>query len=336
MTDVHSEPFSADQIAHLLRCTRYAPSPRGVRPWRLRVGPDRIEVFAHPSAVLAVTDRAGRQQTFSCGLVVYYLRVSMASMGFDPETTWLPDPRTPDHLATIARGRPRMPTEDELHLHRQITHAPSNRYGYQYMRVEHHVESAVGAAGRLDGTWVHVVGVTARERLVELHMRAAALLVADPEYRRELTAWEQATPSPPGHLGGSRFLTDRAPPRPYLLPAPVSPEDMVDQKDVLTALVVGHHGDSPEHWLRAGAATARLGLDAAGLGLAMSFFSQVVEVPELREQMTEEFALPGPPHAVIRLGYPAESPPGVPRRGVYLDRFRSLVGTSDPIGGSPR
>jgi hypothetical protein len=75
-------------------------------------------------------------------------------------------------------------------------------------------------------------------------------------------------------------------------------------------------------------ALQRVLLTATAEGPAVSFLSQVVEVPEVREQVSRLLRSPRPPQAVLRIGrgWPV---PGTPRRRVVdlLDPH----GTPDPV-----
>jgi hypothetical protein len=79
---------------------------------------------------------------------------------------------------------------------------------------------------------------------------------------------------------------------------------------VLTSHLTGRTGD-----LQAGQALQRVLLTATAEGLAASFLSQIVEVPETREQLRHLLRATRPPQVVLRIGrgYPV---PATPRRPV--------------------
>src|SRR5690348_10546727 len=61
---------------------RYAPSILNTQPWRWRVHPDRLELFAEPSRQLSVTYPDGRLLMLSCGTVLHQACVALAAQGW--------------------------------------------------------------------------------------------------------------------------------------------------------------------------------------------------------------------------------------------------------------
>jgi hypothetical protein len=81
-------------------------------------------------------------------------------------------------------------------------------------------------------------------------------------------------------------------------------------------LVLGTTGDTRGDWLSVGEALQRLLLLATARGLAVSLFTQTIEVPALRTSLRRALGLPGPPQVVLRLGYPVTSVPRARRRAL--------------------
>ena len=59
---------------------RHAPSILNTQPWRWRVSPGRLELFAEPRRHLAVTDPDGRLLLLSCGAVLHHASGPLVDM----------------------------------------------------------------------------------------------------------------------------------------------------------------------------------------------------------------------------------------------------------------
>jgi hypothetical protein len=87
--------------------------------------------------------------------------------------------------------------------------------------------------------------------------------------------------------------------------------------------VLGTEQDDPPAWLRCGEALEAVLLHATSLGLSGAFLNQALEVPELRQRVSE-LAQVNNPQMVLRLGVPAEGVRHVaPRRP--LDEVLEIV-----------
>lgn len=320
MSRLDTDPFGPEETALLVQAAARAPSIHNTRPWRFRVDRDRVEVHAEESRALAAADPAGRQRTISCGAATLNLRLAMTNLGFLTHTVLLPDPAEPGHLATVVRGRRHPPSQTE---HRLFQALPHRRTHYQaFLRVPTSPESRerLHAAAAQEGAWTRESGPHDRDEFTATVVRAVTTLVTDPGYRAELARWSrirEESPDdippavPPAQPGGGPHPV--GPSRPYLLPPAVSPE-RIAADGLLTTFVLGTDGDEPADWLRAGQALQRLLLTATDDGLVAALFSQVVEVPTARRRLVELLDLPGPPQAVLRVGYAAIEVPAT-RRG---------------------
>jgi hypothetical protein len=93
-----------------------------------------------------------------------------------------------------------------------------------------------------------------------------------------------------------------------------------------TLAVLGTDQDTPEDWLRAGQALARVLLRARSEEVWASFLNQPIEVPELRGQLSGPIARNGFPQLLLRFGYGVEVPP-TPRRPLSSVLVRPQHGT---------
>ena len=62
-------------LAEAARTAGYAPSIHNTQPWRWRVGPTSLQLWAERDRQLAITDPAGRMLTVSCGAALLRQRM---------------------------------------------------------------------------------------------------------------------------------------------------------------------------------------------------------------------------------------------------------------------
>jgi hypothetical protein len=80
-------------------------------------------------------------------------------------------------------------------------------------------------------------------------------------------------------------------------------------------LILSTAGDGTAEWMRAGEALQRVLLRATAAGLFASYFSQPIQNPALRRQLSLLIGDRGVPHVMFRLGYGLE-PRATPRRSI--------------------
>jgi hypothetical protein len=158
-----------------------------------------------------------------------------------------------------------------------------------------------------------------RMAIARLTQRADAKEMANAAYRAELRAWTSDDPE----------RTDGVPARavPHV---DAGSEEEVPIRDFDThgtgwlptetrssrsqsLLLLCSAGDSPEEWVHVGEALERLWLQVTRSGLAMSLFTQVIEVPETRAELRHALRLSSMPQILLRVGR-APATPGTPRR----------------------
>ncbi len=95
----------SETMRTVLTLATQAPSMHNTQPWRWRVGPDSLTLFADRSRHLPHADPDRRALIISCGATLHHCTVALAAMGWNAKVQRLPDPSDPDHLATIAVSR---------------------------------------------------------------------------------------------------------------------------------------------------------------------------------------------------------------------------------------
>src|ERR687885_111869 len=97
----HAERPLPAALAKAAAAAGYAPSIHNTQPWRWRVHPDRLELFADPSPQLIAGDPDGELLILSCGTALHHARLALAAEGQAAQVRRFPEPSEPDLLAAL-------------------------------------------------------------------------------------------------------------------------------------------------------------------------------------------------------------------------------------------
>lgn len=301
--------LTAGQVDGLLVTAGRAPSLHNSQPWRFRIAPHTIELHADPDRTLPVADPDGREQRMACGAALLNLRLALHGHRIRPIVTLLPDRDHPDLIAIIRHGGTKEPTPEQTQLLRAVPAWRTNRHPFNAEVVAPPEQHALRRAALDEGAWLHIVhDREQRTALRTIVRRAHHLQTADPTFRTELAAWTK--PSAERHDGVPEGAAGP-------LPEPQDAWVMRDftggtgrrrvpgkdfEDEPLIAVLTSHlSGRMAE--VQVGQALQRVLLTATANGLATSLLSQVVEVPETREELRSLIGGTRPPQAVLRIGH---------------------------------
>lgn len=293
-----------------------APSMHNSQPWRFRVTPGRIDVFADRSRQLPVADPSGWAMRIACGAAIFNLRIALAEHGRAAQTALRPEPAYPDLMAQIRLGRPHTPTPLENALYAAIPRRCSNRQPFLDREVPGEARARIIAAARDEGAWLELlIGPFALTALAEITQAADRVLARNPGYREEIGAWTRETD---GATDGVPMAAGGPVPQPQDLlamrdfgGAPREPGHDFEAEPLLA--VLGTASDSHTDQLIAGQALQRVLLTLTDAGLSASILSQPIEVAAAREQLRLALGRYGMPQMVLRIGYGQPGQP-TPRR----------------------
>lgn len=292
-----------------------APSVHNSQPWLWRVRGDRVELHADRSRQLTVSDTSGRNLMISCGAALHHAAVAARALGWPAEVTRLPDPRDPDHLATLHLRSGARPPEAVTDL-QALQERRTDRRRFTSWPIP--PERLSRLATSVDVDQVSVVPVTAapdRVRVELLVSRATTVEKSDQRFAAEQRSWldhsdvdgipRELLPEPDGRTPSrlSRFVEETA---------DQDPRGTIENSDGL--LIIATETDGPEGWLRAGEALSMLWLHAMKDGLSVVPLSQVIEVDETRAALHHE-VLGGllHPQLLVRTGWQEISRSSLPR-----------------------
>lgn len=310
--------LAPEQVEQVLRLAGRAPSLHNRQPWRFRIMPEVIELHADQDRRMPGTDPEDRELRLGCGAALFNLRLALAHVGVRPLVTLQPSVRIPGLLAEIRRGGSVHVGVEQSALLRAITTRRTNRRPFLPTPVPKvHRNTLIGAVAT-EHAWVHMVEHAQRAELFGLVRRAHEEQMASDRFRAEMAAWTGLREGAPEGVQASSAG-----------PAPESQDEWVlrdfsggharprvpgkDFEDDPLTMVLCSYSQGRQADLEAGQAMQRLLLTATSLGLAASFLSQVVEVPETRSQLRSLLGGALEPRAVLRVGYGSPVPP-TPRR----------------------
>ncbi len=294
----------SQKIKFLLNYAVLAPSLHNTQPWSFRVLDDEVEVYADASRAMKVLDPSHRQLIMSCGSALFNLRTAAKHYRHQPIVHIFPDQ---DKMNLVARVRIVQPGEVTLDEHRLFMAIKKRRtYRGQFvnrMLAPIQIDALRAAA---ESEQVRVDILTRPDEKAEI-----GALIAEGEraqlendrLRDELSSWtgevgeEQAVPAfaraRHGTTGGG--LEDWG-----------GEKALFDASEAAHAPAIAVFSTPIENrvaWLNTGQALSRFLLTATVHSLSASFLNQAVEVPAIRERLSQRIGRPYP-QLVLRLGYP--------------------------------
>jgi nitroreductase len=302
MTTQHS---AAGVLAGAARAAGLAPSVHNTQPWRWRVHPDHLDLYAERSRQLQAADPDGRLLAVSCGAALHHARVALAAEGWQPAVERLPSPAHPDHIARVHLGTHVGASPEAVRRFQTAEIRRTDRRPLTGLPVPPEATAAIRTAVEAEHVHLHTLRQEQVSELAVAAARADTLGAADPAIRAELRYWvggphpagtglpETAIPTQPPHTA----VPVRDFGRPGTLPAAGERGDVA-----ATYAVLFGEQDTPTGWLAAGEALSAAWLAATEHGVAVLPFSAPVETPATRAVLRRLLAGLGHPYLVLRLG----------------------------------
>lgn len=283
MTDSLATTGAEQALREAVVTAGLAPSLHNTRPWRFLLSDGALEVQSDPSRRLPVVDPTGRQMVISCGCAMFNARVALAVEGLGVDVERFPDAMRPEVLARLTiGGTAGAPDPSLVALDGQIQRRHSSPQPVTSDAVPVATLAALVDAAAREGA-VLVLVTEPRRAGIELLMREAQELESmDPACCAESHSWSTIAPD------GARGATQDG-------------GGTVAHDGSL--LVLGTVEDTPDAWLRAGAALERVLLEASKAGLAARPLTQVVEVARTRAALKVQLELGIAPHVLVRVGH---------------------------------
>jgi nitroreductase len=317
-------PIPARWVARMLATAARAPSVHNTQPWRFRVTPHAIELYADPARKIH-QDAIGRQMLISCGAALFGLRLAVRELGRVPAVALLPDPARPALLARVALGPEAPATELERRMLTALPHRHTHRGAFEAGPLPAGLLPGLQHDAFAEGANLALIeGPDGYPKLAALAAEAARKQAGNQAAREEILRWSRAPGSsrrdgvpanaffpaggaPPGRLAQRDFDLER---HLGLLPVP-APDD---PPPAATAVLITA-GDLRIDWLRVGQALHRVLAHAATARVFASLSTEPLEFPVIRDLIRGRLALPGAPQMLLQFGL-ARASMATPRRTV--------------------
>jgi hypothetical protein len=128
--------------------------------------------------------------------------------------------------------------------------------------------------------------------------KAGHLQLTDPDFVAELRRWPTGRP---GTVDSSAAAVSKRAAR---------------ETTAGSLVALATDGDTPEQWIVAGEGLAAVLLTAAGLGLAVAFANQPLQLPQTRADVAATFAVGTDLQQLLRVGFADVAPEQTPRRSL--------------------
>jgi nitroreductase len=295
-----------------------APSIFNTQPWRWQIAGSGLRLWADYSRQLIVADPQARMLAISCGAALHHARIALAAAGHKVSIARLPDPAEPDLFAEIKANGHHDPSSAERSMRQALTLRRTDRRAFLPDLVPSETAASLASAAASEGAYLHLIGKAGVAALALAAVRADALQLADPAYRRELIRWTHR-PVWSGDGVPPSTAVERAPRAvpvrdfvPFDQPAQ-KPGPHTDHGALYAVIFTGE--DNQMAWLRAGEALSAVLLTATAHGLATAPISDVTELDVTRQELGGLLSGVGVPQMALRIGYPPGGlAPRAPRR----------------------
>jgi hypothetical protein len=304
-----------------------APSVHNTQPWRLILGPNRLDIGADWDRQLRVLDPRGRQLLISCGCALFNARVALAAAGYRVQVQRFPAGARSDDVARLTllgKATREVPLGA---LERAIETRRTNRRRFADDVVPARVvDRLVDAANAEGAVLMPITCAEDRETVARLNRRADHIESEDPAYRAELRAWTSDDPrrrdgvpaSAVAYAGVGARSTEAVPIRTFdTCGTGWLPEDGGPGQDQCL-LLLGTMQDGPAGWLAVGEALEHVLLEIAYLGYAASPLTQLIEVTETHKLLRQHLRLAMHPSVLLRVGRAPDTLPTRRRRLVDM------------------
>jgi hypothetical protein len=313
--------LSPNDTAAVLEAAGLAPSLHNSQPWAFRATPEVIELHTDPTRRVPVADGQDRELRVACGAALFNLRLALQGHGVRPDVTRFPDRDRPTLVAEVRHGGTAPVNPETARLLAAVPRRRTNRHPFSEVPVASPQQQQLCRAAAVEGGTLLLVQDRARLRKLSEHARRAhRTQMTDPAFRAELAAWTGRSPDradgvPLTAAGPLPAEQDRWVLRDFTAgqgAERIAGKDFEDEPliAVITATFSGAAGD-----VQAGEALQRVLLTATLEGLAVSFLSQLVEVPDVRDAVQRLLGTIHPPQVVLRIGRGLPTP-RTPRRAV--------------------
>ena len=296
-----------------------APSLHNSQPWQWLLSGGQLRLFLDPGRVTN-TDQYAREALISCGATLDHLRVAMAAAGWQAKIDRFPDPKNPNHLASIEFSPMDGVTDRDRRRASAIWMRRTDRLPFSPPSEWQSLETVMGSAVDRPGVHVDIFPDDLRPQLVEASKIADSLRFYNTVYHDELQWWTAPFEASEGIpydalvsvAEGDRVGIDR------VFPATHHPDRrVVIPEDHAKILLLSTEGHSRADALASGEALSAVLLECTMASLATCPVTHLTEVSVTRDLIHSLMDRDAVPQVLVRVGIvpvTEKAPPPTPRR----------------------
>jgi hypothetical protein len=284
-----------------------------------------VDLYADKTRTLPFLDPHRRELTISCGVALFYLRLSLRWEGFGERAEILPVTDAPDLMARVWIDDPVEHTFEDAQLFAAVPHRRTNRLSFENRPLPESLPAELVRAAADEGAALTLVtDKQVHDTLVELIVTGARELGGSEEFRQEMAEWSgRAQDGFDAETGVKNFPHEVGRQLAYSGPfwSPVNAGEVFAAHEARLAreapllAILSTEGDVPADWLAAGQALARVLLSAAGTGVMAAFLNAPIQVERLRLRIDRLVGEERHAQLLLGLGYAPYGTP-TPRRPV--------------------
>ena len=185
------ESANPSPVHRLVRAAILAANPHNTQPWRFRITPATVDLFADHSRNIGSIDPYLREMHIGLGCALENLLLAAPAAGFAYELEMLPTHGDPTHLARL-RLHPQTASPSELYHAIPLRHTNRGAYDSRPVPTATLEELSKFDADLRLASVQWIVDERARRRMAELIVQATQAIIADPEQSRDSAGWFRA------------------------------------------------------------------------------------------------------------------------------------------------
>jgi hypothetical protein len=313
----------SEQLKFICRFGHLAPSSHNTQPWYFKIKDNTIQVHADLSRNLPAADPTNKELYISVGCTIPNLEIAASQFGFLTSTTILPNPKNPDHIATIQCTKSNKAVPHPLFPF--ITKRLTNRSMFQKRKPlpSRYVEDLQTQQEKYTPISLKIFSQADQlKTFAQLTKDGMYAALSKPSFRQELSTWvrhswtDQGDGLPTNTLGIPDAVSVLAIPM-IRSPLMAVTSSKLEYKMILSSSAVGIF-IAPENtrpnWIATGISYTFLALVTCKYRLAIEPLSATIEMPVQKKQLKSYIKLQHEPMMFFRIGHSTEKFPHAPRR----------------------
>ena len=282
--DYPSHDSLIEKEKFLLQYALLAPSKYNIQPWRFDVNEKEVQFWLDPACWLTASDPNRRELHISIGAALENFLIAAEHFGFGHTVTYFPEAGKPEWIASVLlspNGSP-SPFRKDKKLFYAIINRHTSRAVYEALAIPKVDLNQIKNCCIESEIELYLTDDLAlKKEIDELMIRADALQFANSAFREELNFWMKEGGfdaswiiAKMGRLATAYLHQDGS--------SPDGKQNALSHAPFL-AVLYSKEDDHKAH-VQTGQVFERIALSAASLGVQLQPMTQIIEVPQCREE----------------------------------------------------